>query len=147
MPSREESIAAIRRFNRHYTPVMRLLGRSYIDSQMSTMQSAVLIEIGEQGKATARDLARLFGVDKGYLSRIIAGFEAQGLIERISSAGDARVYLLSLTPAGKARVAELVASGERIVAEAFGQANDAQLEAVAAALSRVLGILEGNESR
>lgn len=145
MRTRCESIDLIRMFNRRYAPVMRLLDRSYLGTGSSTLEIAVLIEIGEREAVSARDISRLLSVDKGYLSRTIRRFEEQGLVARTSSGADARVQLLSLTDSGRDRVAELSDSGTDVVAEAFRGAGDEELARVADAMDVILGILEGRE--
>ena len=145
MRTRCESIDLIRMFNRRYVPVMRLLDRSYLGTGSSTLEIAVLIEIGEREAVSARDISRLLSVDKGYLSRTIRRFEEQGLVARTSSGADARVQLLSLTDSGRDRVAELSDSGTDVVAEAFRGAGDEELARVADAMDVILVILEGRE--
>lgn len=145
MRTRRESIDLIRMFNRRYVPVMRLLDRSYLGTGSSTLEIAVLIEIGEREAVSARDISRLLSVDKGYLSRTIRRFEEQGLVVRTASGADARVQLLSLTDSGRDRVAELSDSGADVVAEAFRDADDDELARVADAMNVILGILEGKE--
>jgi len=145
MRTRRESIDLIRMFNRRYVPVMRLLDRSYLGTGSSTLEIAVLIEIGEREAVSARDISRLLSVDKGYLSRTIRRFEEQGLVARTASGADARVQLLSLTDSGRDRVAELSDFGADVVAEAFRDADDDELARVADAMNVILGILEGKE--
>lgn len=145
MRTRRESIDLIRMFDRRYVPVMRLLDRSYLGTGSSTLEIAVLIEIGEREAVSARDISRLLSVDKGYLSRTIRRFEEQGLVARTASGADARVQLLSLTDSGRDRVAELSDSGADVVAEAFRDADDDELARVADAMNVILGILEGKE--
>lgn len=145
MRTRCESIDLIRMFNRRYVPVMRLFDRSYLGTGSSTLEIAVLIEIGEREAVSARDISRLLSVDKGYLSRTIRRFEEQGLVARTASGADARVQLLSLTDSGRDRIAELSDSGTDVVAEAFRGAGDEELARVADAMDVILGILEGRE--
>ena len=145
MRTRRESIDLIRMFNRRYVPVMRLLDRSYLGTGSSTLEIAVLIEIGEREAVSARDISRLLSVDKVYLSRTIRRFEEQGLVARTASGADARVQLLSLTDSGRDRGAELSDSGADVVAEAFRDADDDELARVAAAMNVILGIHEGKE--
>lgn len=143
MISREESIDHIRRFNRRYVPVMRLLDKSYLNTGMSTLEIDALIEIGENEGCSARDIAELLSMDKGYLSRAIKKFEERGWIRRSPSEKDARLWLLSLTEVGRRRVDELSGEGASVVGEAFKDADDEDLAEAAEALNRVLQIMEG----
>lgn len=145
METRSESIKLIRTFNRRYVPIMRLLDRNYLETNASALEIAVLIEIGEHESVTARDIARLLSVDKGYLSRIISQFEKQGLVTKIASKKDARLRMLSLTETGRKRVAELSESGADVVTAAFEDASDEELAQAADAMSTILKILEGKD--
>ena len=142
MGTRGKSIDQIRRFNRRYVPAMRLLDRSYLDTGLSTLEAAALLEIGEGGGVSARDIARKLGMDKGYLSRAVSRFESEGWVERSPSPEDGRVQLLSLTEVGRARAAELAESGADIVEAAFDGATDAELARVAKAMGAILSVLE-----
>ena len=48
-------------------------------------------------RTTAVELCKSLGLDAGYLSRILAGFEKGGLIEKENSPQDGRQTLLRLT--------------------------------------------------
>ena len=142
---RRESNELIRRFNRTYVPAMRLLDRSYLDTGMSTLEAATLLEIGEGDGVSARDIARKLGMDKGYLSRAVARFESEGWVERSPSPEDGRLQVLALTEAGRKRVEELAQRGMRIVEAAFDGATDAELARVAKAMGTILSTLERQE--
>ena len=141
MRARSESIETIRRFNRHYVPVMRLLDKGYLDTDMSTMEVDVLLEIADHEGCSARDIATELHLDKGYLSRMIHGLEKSGLIARVTSDADGRLQLLYLTDAGARLVSYLEESGSQVVDEAFKGADDAQLAQVADAMELVLDVL------
>ena len=95
-----QRIAAIRRFNRFYTKRIGVLQEGLLKSPFSLSESRVLYELAHAKGATARDLCRELGLDAGYVSRMLSGFEKRGLIEKTPSASDARQNTLSLTPAG-----------------------------------------------
>jgi DNA-binding MarR family transcriptional regulator/GNAT superfamily N-acetyltransferase len=109
---REARIAALRRFNRFYTQRIGVLREGLLDSPFSLAQGRVLYELAHpdapRGDApTASALSARLGLDEGYLSRIVHGFEAQGLLRRRPSAADARRQLLALTRKGRAAFAPL----------------------------------------
>lgn len=139
--SRTDAIDQIRHFNRHYVPAMHLLDQRYQHTDYTTMEADVLIELSEQPGRSARELIQLFGIDKGYLSRMLGRFEGEGLLERTASPDDGRVKLLSLTDAGEALAAELAEAGRRIVGEAVGEATDEEYEEIAACMRRILRIM------
>src|SRR5215469_9579578 len=100
-------IAAVRRFNRFYTRRIGVLQEGFLKTPFSLTEGRVLYELAHRAAATASALARDLDLDPGYLSRILKGFEARGLITRAASAEDARQSLLSLTEAGQAAFAPL----------------------------------------
>ncbi|MHB8730604.1 MAG: MarR family winged helix-turn-helix transcriptional regulator [bacterium] len=110
-------IDAVRAFNRFYTRRIGLLRKDYLGSPFSLSQARVLYEIARRRRPTASDLGRDLDLDPGYLSRILSGFAARGLIRRIQSAADRRQRLLVLTPRGRDAFAPLDArSHDKIAA-------------------------------
>jgi DNA-binding MarR family transcriptional regulator/N-acetylglutamate synthase-like GNAT family acetyltransferase len=109
---REARIAALRRFNRFYTQRIGVLQEGLLDSPFSLAQVRVLYELahpesyGDDGP-TASELSARLGVDEGYLSRIVHGFESKGMLCRRPSTADARRQLLALTREGRAAFAPL----------------------------------------
>ena len=103
----ERRVAAVRRFNRFYTRQIGLLRQGYLDSPYSLTGARVLYELAHRQTPTATELARDLGLDMGYLSRVLRGFEKDRLLARKAAAGDARRSLLSLTPRGRAAFAPL----------------------------------------
>ena len=143
MEKEGDPVDRIRRFNRRYVPVMRLLDKGYLDTGMSALETAALIEIGESKGCSARDIASLLRVDKGYLSRTIGKFEQDGLVVRSVSPEDSRVRLLALTKEGRKVVDRLAENGSTVIREAFPNATEQQLTEIADALDQVLEALEG----
>ncbi len=109
---REARIAALRGFNRFYTQRIGVLDEGLLASPFSLAQVRVLYELahpeaGGEGGPTATELSARLGLDEGYLSRIVRGFEAHGMLRRRRSAADARRQLLALTGKGRAAFAPL----------------------------------------
>src|SRR5262245_9513157 len=104
-----ERIAAVRRFNRFYTQRIGLLHEGVYKSQFSLTQARVLYEIIQRDRPTAAEIARELGLDAGYLSRVLRGFEVRGYIVRQTSDRDGRQSLLSVTPRGREHFAPIEA--------------------------------------
>jgi DNA-binding MarR family transcriptional regulator/N-acetylglutamate synthase-like GNAT family acetyltransferase len=111
-----ERVAAVRRFNRFYTRQIGVLQEGLLRSPFSLTQVRVLYELAHRPEAPARDLGRELGLDAGYLSRLLRGFQVRGLLERTPSGADGRQSLLRLTRKGRTTFASLDARSEKDVA-------------------------------
>jgi DNA-binding MarR family transcriptional regulator/GNAT superfamily N-acetyltransferase len=101
-------IDTVRRFNRFYTQRIGVLREGLYDSAYSLAQVRVLYELAHaKAPITASDLAQTLTIDAGYLSRILRGFEANGLIRKSRSKSDGRQLHLTLTSAGRKAFAPL----------------------------------------
>lgn len=115
-----ETADALRAFNRFYTRQIGLLDQSYLESEMSLTEVRILYEI-HGGKRNAREIAQYLFLDEGYLSRVLARFAKQGLIDRSQSKKDARQTDLALSKTGSVKIAELISrSGAAIEVQISG---------------------------
>jgi DNA-binding MarR family transcriptional regulator/GNAT superfamily N-acetyltransferase len=96
-----DRIAAFRRFNRFYTRQIGLLEEGLLSSPLSLTEARTLYELADRKQSTAAELCSALGLDPGYLSRILAGFEKSRLLEKTASPKDARQSLLALTRKGR----------------------------------------------
>ncbi|SFI50214.1 bifunctional helix-turn-helix transcriptional regulator/GNAT family N-acetyltransferase [Celeribacter neptunius] len=134
-----DHVSHLRAFNRDYTVKLGLLDRSYLGSGLSLTQVRVLQEIalaGEDG-TSARDIASRIGTDEGYLSRIIAGFEARGWVRRQQDPQDARRKRLWPTQAGRAAFAPLEAASKAMMEQLLSPVTEAGRDRICAALTEV----------
>ncbi len=97
----EDKVSAVRRFNRFFTRRIGVLREGLLHSPYSLTEARILFELAQRDNLTASDLCRDLGLDAGYLSRILARFEQQGLVDKARSENDGRQRLLRLTPAGE----------------------------------------------
>jgi DNA-binding MarR family transcriptional regulator/GNAT superfamily N-acetyltransferase len=138
---RESRVAAVRRFNRFYTPLIGLLQEGYLDSPFSLSQVRVLYELAHRDRTTASELARDLALDPGYLSRILRGFANLGLIERTPSEVDGRRSLLALTARGREVFAPLDARSGDEIGALLGRLSDDDQERVVAAMRTIETLL------
>jgi DNA-binding MarR family transcriptional regulator/GNAT superfamily N-acetyltransferase len=96
-----DRIAAVRGFNRFYTRVLGLLDEGMSHTPYSLTEARVLFELAQRDATSVADLRTDLGLDAGYLSRILARFEIDGLVARERSATDARRQEIRLTPPGR----------------------------------------------
>jgi DNA-binding MarR family transcriptional regulator/GNAT superfamily N-acetyltransferase len=97
----------VRRFNRFYTRQIGALQEHLLQAEFSLTEARILFELGASAGLKSSDLCHLLGLDAGYLSRLIGGFEKKGLISRSRSAIDARASQIQLTEPGRQVLASL----------------------------------------
>jgi DNA-binding MarR family transcriptional regulator/GNAT superfamily N-acetyltransferase len=135
-------VEAVRHFNRFYTRRIGVLQEGLLQSPFSLAQARVLYELAHRENPSASALARDLGLDAGYLSRILKGFEKRGLVRKSRSESDARQSILSLTARGGRTFATLDAqSGEeaRLMAGKLAPAGRRQLAGAMQTIERLLG--------
>lgn len=96
----DDKVDQVRKFNRFFTRKIGVLREGLLHSTYSLTEVRILFEIANSDDPTAAKLSRELGLDAGYLSRILARFEEQGLTERIRSEQDGRQFLIRLTQKG-----------------------------------------------
>lgn len=142
----QERIEAVRRFNRFYTKQIGALQEGLLDSPFSLTEVRVLYELANRRGPTAVELCRDLGLDAGYLSRMLRGFEKKGLIAREASKSDARQSLLSLTGKGHKVFAPLNRRSSKQVAGMLAPLSESQQQGLIAAMDRVEQVLASSHS-
>lgn len=99
--TRDETVDAVRAFNRFYTRRAGLLDENHLKSARTLAEVRVLYEIAYGSQVSPSDLARTLALNAGYVSRTLGSLERQGLVERTQSVDDARRSLLALTRSGR----------------------------------------------
>jgi len=118
-------VDAVRRFNRFYTQRIGMLRADLYESPYSLAEARVIYELAHAAPpTTASDVARLLAMDAGYLSRMLAGFVARGLVRRTRSARDGREYHLALTAAGRKAFAALDRASAREIGALLAPLDD-----------------------
>ncbi|KWX56765.1 helix-turn-helix domain-containing GNAT family N-acetyltransferase [Mycobacterium sp. NAZ190054] len=135
-------VGEVREFNRFYTKVIGVLQPDLVGSPFGLTEARVLYEIANADDAAVADIRAALGLDAGYLSRLLSGFEGAGLIEREASVTDRRKQVARLTETGRAAFADLdekqVEAIEALVAGLDPTARD-EMTAAMAVIRRVLG--------
>jgi DNA-binding MarR family transcriptional regulator len=76
------------------------LDAGLVPTGLTTPQFAVLATLEREGKLSASDLAREFGMTAQTMNVLVRSLEADGLLRRDSHPTHGRILLASLTPAG-----------------------------------------------
>ena len=117
------AVAAVRSFNRAYTKLIGLLDEGLVKSPYTLTEVRVLFEIAHaDGGASVARIREDLGLDAGYLSRILARFDDEGLVLKARAAEDARRGTVALTDRGRS---------------IFSGLEDRSSEQIAALLSRL----------
>jgi DNA-binding MarR family transcriptional regulator/GNAT superfamily N-acetyltransferase len=136
-------VAAVRRFNRFYTRRIGALQEGVLRTPFSLTEGRVLYELAHREGCTASELARDLGLDPGYLSRILRGFEGRGLLARAGSEADARIVHLALTEAGREAFAPLHRRSDEEIGAMLGELPVAEQQRLLAAMARIEALLAG----
>lgn len=107
---------------------------------VSLMEWRSLALLGGEAPLSLGDLARLAGLDKSQMSRVMAGLTARALVLRAVDGDDARGVQLSLTAAGRKIYNGLIAAAN-LRNDAFLAALDAnERRVLEAALDKLAGV-------
>lgn len=98
----QDTVAAVRRFNRNYTKWTGLLEEHLHASRFGLTEARILYELAQRNATKASELIAGLGIDAGYLSRILKDFAKAGYITRERSAEDGRQINLALSKKGEA---------------------------------------------
>jgi DNA-binding MarR family transcriptional regulator/N-acetylglutamate synthase-like GNAT family acetyltransferase len=137
----EQRIAAVRRFSRFYTAKIGMLREGLHASPFSLAEARVLYELANRDRPTASELVRDLGLDAGYLSRILGGFERQGLLEKEASPQDRRQNYLLLTSAGRRAFAPLDSASRQEIGELLQALSEPEQQLLVAAMGSVERLL------
>lgn len=118
----DQTIEAIRSFNRFFTRHVGAIDSRFLDTDANLAEARLLFEIAGREPVLANVLQNELCLDRGYLSRMIARFEERGWITRDRLDADARARPIRLTGTGR---------------EMFDQIDQRQRAAVAQNLDRL----------
>src|SRR6185312_2676687 len=110
-----DQVDQVRRFNRTVTQRVGALNDRFLARDRPLGEARVLWEIGPGG-CDVRSLRARLDLDSGYLSRLLRGLEASGLVRVAPSRRDRRVREARLTPAGLAERSALDRGSDELAA-------------------------------
>lgn len=96
-----DQVADVQGFNKVYLYLCKQIDDAILGAGYSLTEKDVLLEISKTERCTANILTQRLHIDRSYMSRMIAKFEREKLIEKTVSKTDSRVRYIRLTEAGR----------------------------------------------
>lgn len=138
-----DQVERFRAFNRFHTGLVGALDEHLLKTRFTLTEARVLFELGRAARLEVLELRARTGLDAGYLSRILASFEADGLVTRRRSAKDARRVVVEPTPAGRRAYRELNDRSGTENAALLGRLADGDRERLLLAAAEMQALLTG----
>ena len=136
---------SVRQFNRFYTHQIGVLQEHLLQSDYSLTELRILYELASQGDLTSTDLRQMLGLDAGYMSRLISGFDKKGLIQKVPSTTDARASQLHITDLGREILAPLEQASRQEVITLLERLSEPQQLQLIASMKQIQTLLEGGQ--
>jgi DNA-binding MarR family transcriptional regulator/GNAT superfamily N-acetyltransferase len=130
-----------------YTRFIGTLNEKLLNSDYSLAEARVLYELANRSAPQAKGIGESLGMDTGYLSRLLAKFERDGLLRKTPSEQDGRYADLILTSRGKAAFRKLNALSDeqaRVSLEELGPQGSHELIRCMQKIERILTKAEPN---
>ncbi|SFE46594.1 MarR family winged helix-turn-helix transcriptional regulator [Roseivivax sediminis] len=142
MDRTDESLVALRRILRATELYGRDLAR---DAGLTAVQLRVLQIVSERGRCHPSEVAAQMGVSQATISVLIKKLVSYGLIERRQSASDRRQIDLTITSAGRDKVATAPDALQQRYVEQFESLPAWEQAMVVSVLERVAGMLDAGK--
>jgi DNA-binding MarR family transcriptional regulator/GNAT superfamily N-acetyltransferase len=135
-----DAVAHVRTFNRLVTRRVGALDERFLARDRPLGEARLLWEIGPDG-SDVRSLRARLGLDSGYVSRLLRSLERAGLVAVSRDAGDRRVAVATLTPAGLAERALYDRRSDELAESFLAPLTDSQRERLVTAMRDVERLL------
>ena len=136
-----DRVAAVRAFNRFYTARIGVLRDGLLRTPHSLTEARVLYELGQREVTEVADLRRELDIDAGFLSRLLARLQRDGLVVRERSSDDARRQRGRLTDEGRAAFAELDRRSAEEIGAVLGALSEDDQQRLVASMDAVRDVL------
>jgi DNA-binding MarR family transcriptional regulator/N-acetylglutamate synthase-like GNAT family acetyltransferase len=137
-----DRVATVRAFNRFYTNVIGVLREGLLRTPYSLTEARVIFELAQRKATEVTELRRVLDVDAGYLSRILAKFETEGLVTRERSSSDGRRQVIHLTDEGRAVFRMLDARSAEESCRLLSRLTEEDRRRLVAAMATIRQVLE-----
>jgi DNA-binding MarR family transcriptional regulator/ribosomal protein S18 acetylase RimI-like enzyme len=143
-PRTDREVTAVREFNRFYTNVLGLLREGLLDTPYSLTEARVIFELARTDTTEVAALRASLDIDAGYLSRILARFEADGLVSRRRLGSDRRCQVIGLTGQGRSAFAMLEGRASDQIASLLAGHAAPDRRRLTAAMADIRGVIDGS---
>jgi len=143
-PEIEQRIERVRSFNRMYMHRIGVLAEKIFGSSYSLAEVRVLNELSFRKAVTASILCRDLRMDGGYISRILQGFEREGLITKERSKRDGRQRTIHLTRKGRQVGDSILAEAKRKVLDMLAPVSPEDQQRLIDAMNTIDEIINAN---
>lgn len=147
MTAIEERIASVRRFNRFYTRTIGVLGDGVQQTPYTLTEARLLYELAEGDQYETLALRQKLGLDAGYLSRILARFQADGLVLLGRLSLDGRRQVVRMTEAGHRAFKMLNQQAVKEMGELLVRLDEVGQRQLLAAMATIENLWREEESR
>lgn len=130
----QDQTADVQGFNKVYMNLCKQIDDAILKAGYSLTEKDVLLEISKTERCTANILIRQLHIDRSYMSRMIAKFEKNGLIEKSQSTTDSRVWYIRLTDSGRQEFNKLSDIQSRQIQKLFENLSEKDQEEVLTAM-------------
>jgi len=117
-------VAEIRAASRELVRQLGLTNRNIAGTDLSISSVHAIIELGNAGELSSKQLGELLLLEKSTISRLVKSLVARGEISETRSSDDARIKLIHLTPHGVKTFEAIEEFATAQVAGALGQLDD-----------------------
>jgi DNA-binding MarR family transcriptional regulator/GNAT superfamily N-acetyltransferase len=143
----DQEVAAVREFNRFYTNVLGLLREGLLDTPYTLTEARVIFELARADSTEVGTLRASLDIDAGYLSRILARFEADGLVTKQRLGSDRRRQVIGLTEQGRSAFMMLEGRASGQIAALLAGRAPADRRRLTGAMADIREIIDGSASR
>jgi DNA-binding MarR family transcriptional regulator/GNAT superfamily N-acetyltransferase len=146
-PRTDQQVAAVREFNRFYTNVLGLLREGLLDTPYTLTEARVIFELARSDSTEVAALRASLDIDAGYLSRILARFEADGLVTKQRLGSDRRRQVIGLTEQGRSAFMMLEGRASGQIASLLAGRAPADRRRLTGAMADIRQIIDGSAPR
>jgi DNA-binding MarR family transcriptional regulator/GNAT superfamily N-acetyltransferase len=142
-----DSVAAVRRFNRFFVTFVGALDNDFLKTGMTLAEARILFEVAQHKACFADDVQRKLDLDAGFVSRVLRRFEGRKWMRRVRVKSDGRRRLIQLTAPGRRQFEQLDSRQREVVERNLSRLDGPARRRLTAALETAQDLLEAKETK